>query len=533
MLVKMKKITFVIFALLQIVCAMSQNIPSFSTTVTGSLSTGYYFCSPVKIGAGSTSFAPLHLILDDKGGLVYYKYFNGNNTGDFKLQANGCITYSRLGKFYVMDSTFTLKDSVSIKNNLVSDGHDLQILSNGHYLLLGAENVTMDLSSYHLFNGSDPGSSSAIVKCGVIQEQDANKNVVFEWHSKDHFNFTDVDPAWLTNPNNVDWTHLNAVEQDVDGNFLLSVRHFNEITKIKRSDSSIIWRLGGSANQYTFINDPNMFKAQHDVRRIGNGNLTLFDNGSASPLHSCNAKEYQLDENSLTASLVWNYNENSTTYSRALGNVQRLPNGNTLINYGMLNNRNQMFNVVTSAGIKVFEIIFSDTLRSYRAFNYPSLPWALKRPVISCNTSGGQTYLDAGAGYGSYLWSNGATTQTISVSSTGAYTVWVSKGQGGFISSEKYTITDLANPCAISLDKELQQQAVVNVSPNPFTDAIHLSLDQITHSILNIDVFDLSGQKLYSERKSKTNHITIKTENLEPGIYFLKVNDMVKKIIKY
>ncbi len=65
----------------------------------------------------------------------------------------------------------------------------------------------------------------------------------------------------------------------VMGIILLSFRHLNEVTKIDSSSGEIIWRLGGKQNQFTFLGDTMPFSAQHDARRIANGNLTLFDNG--------------------------------------------------------------------------------------------------------------------------------------------------------------------------------------------------------------------------------------------------------------
>jgi len=64
------------------------------------------------------------------------------------------------------------------------------------------------------------------------------KNVVFEWHTREHFDFLDVDTFFISDPTKVDWTHVNSLHADKDGNYILSVRHFNEVTKIKRSDSS-------------------------------------------------------------------------------------------------------------------------------------------------------------------------------------------------------------------------------------------------------------------------------------------------------
>ncbi|MEI7503573.1 MAG: hypothetical protein WCJ61_09850, partial [Paludibacter sp.] len=50
-------------------------------------------------------------------------------------------------------------------------------------------------------------------------------------------------------------------------------------------------------------------------------------------------------------------------------------------------------------------------------------------PTTLC--SGASSTLDAGAGYTSYLWSTTATTQTITVTTAGIYSVTVSNGGGG------------------------------------------------------------------------------------------------------
>jgi arylsulfate sulfotransferase len=516
---------FFIFSFLRI---SSQILPSYSVTVLDTASKGYYFMIPIKFAGSLPGYTVTQTILDKNGNLVYYKKFPTGNPGDFKLLSNGLMSYSNANKFYLMDSSFIVVDSIVPKNGVIFDGHDLQLLPNGHYVMLGIETVTMNLSSYNYFgiNHNLAGSATATVKCGVIQEQDANKNVVFEWHSKNYYNFNDVDPQWLLSPTNVDWTHFNAVDYDWDGNYLISVRHFNEITKVKRSDSTIMWRMGGNANQFTFTNDAQMFIGQHDIRRITNGNISLNDNGRLSPLHVAASKEYQLNESAKTATLVWSYIENNTTYSRAIGNQQHLANGNILSNYGAINNLARIFNVVKPNGSKVFELAFADSLRTYRAFNYPTLPWSLKQPQLMCSVSGTQVVLDAGPQI-SYLWNTGATTQTILVANTGTYSVWVSKGQGGFISSPVYTV-DISTPCLFTSVEKNEKEENISVYPNPVTDKINITSAK---EISRVELYNSLGEKVF-EKSGRQSITDILVSDLLPGIYFLRINNTVKKIIK-
>lgn len=537
----MKKIKFLSLLLILsavINSASGQDYPPFNATVYDTSSSGYYFLVPWKIGLNPNGINSTQMILDKNGRVVYYKVFPGNmNPGSFTLQPNGLMSYSYQGNFYFMDSSFTILDSVYCKNGITTDGHDMVVLPNGHFLILGTKSIQMNLSMYYMFNNNGtPGSSNATLKYNVIQELDANKNVVFEWHAKDYFAFDDVDEAFLKGPAIVDWTHCNALELDTDGNILLSTRHFNEITKISRTDSSIIWRLGGKKNQFNFLNDPQMFKGQHDIRRIANGNITLFDNGNGpagNPFHPATAKEYLLDEILLTADLTWSYIENPLSYSPAMGNTQRLPNGNTLVNFGLFNNSAVMFSSVKNNGQKVFDITFNDTLLSYRSFNYPVLPWSLNRPAITCYQSGSQYYLDAGSGYAGYKWSNGATTQSITVTSTGTFNVFVPTGTGGFLSSDYYEVTSLTNPCNLSAVSSLTD-IPFSIYPNPVSGALHFTLSkEILHPV-TVEIFNVLGLRVFSSALNlNQSHAVIPVSELQPGIYFLSINGLRKKFIKY
>lgn len=507
----------------------AQNYPGFTAQVFDSTSSGYYFTSVNKFG--SATYPQTQFILDGKGNVVYY---NSVFSSDYKIQDNGMISYSNASKFYLLDSTFMKHDSVRCKNGIQHDGHDLQILPNGHYLLLGMENVTMDLSAYNLFLGNgSPGSTTATVKAGVIQEQDANKQVVFEWHAKDHFSFADVDVARLFGPANVDWTHCNAVELDTDGNLLLSSRHFNEITKINRSTGAVMWRMGGNANQFTFINDSLKFAGQHDIRRLPNGHISLFDNGKNGLAHPAAAKEYQLDEQNLTATLVWSYVNNPLTNSTAMGNAQRLANGNTLIDYGNVVDGDVVFNVVKPSGAKVFELRFDDSLAAYRSFAYSTLPWNLNRPVISCVQNGSNYFLDAGSGYSGYTWNTGATTQQIQVNDTGKYWVFVPKGVGGFISSEAVTVSNLANPCGTLAGlAKIEPMHPFELLPNPVKDKFTIHFNNTADLGDKFFIYNSNGDCVDTKQNNLAQELNLDVSSYKPGVYCVRYKEFSKKWIK-
>ncbi|MEI6021296.1 MAG: aryl-sulfate sulfotransferase [Bacteroidota bacterium] len=439
----MKLIHLIFFCVLtSLVSAQFALPPAYAITKYNNTSKGYYFLCAIRTDARAAKFQAAHIILDAKGHLVYFKYFApGLSPGNLQVHKNGQISYyqSQTSQHIILNNQFQKIDSLSCANGYNADGHAFEILENGHHLILATETVKMDLSGYHKFgNNKIGGSKRANVKAGIIQELDEHKKPVFEWHSIKHFSFMDIDEAYLNDTLNVDWMHFNALVLDDDGNYLVSARNFNEISKVNKLTGDIIWRFGGKKNQFKLIADSVLFVAQHDIRKNKDGTYSLYDNGKdEKTIHSARAKAYRLNEKKLIAETVWEYTDKPGANSyKGLGNVQCLENGNYLINYGSSNVSPVAFNVVDANYNKVFEVQFNDTLRSYRAFNYLNLPWQFKRPNVMVKKLNGKYLLSAESDDTSFHWSTGQNTREIEVFKNGRYQVFVPYGEGGFIGSE-------------------------------------------------------------------------------------------------
>ena len=310
--------------------------------------------------------APL-LIVDNLGMPIFYR-LGSSDAVDFKKWPTDRLTYFDLGrsKSYALDSLYAVVDSFAAGNGYLADFHDLQLLPNGHALLIIFDTQAVGMDT--VVAGGDP---DAFVYGLVVQELDASKNVVFQWRSWDHFQITDALGINLTAPT-IDYVHGNAVELDVDGNLMISSKRMNEITKINRQTGDIIWRWGLNAvhNDFTFVGDTRGFSYQHDIRRTSDGHVTLFDNGNLlSPPYS-RGLEYALDEQNKTATLVREYLPTGGGYSPSAGSTQRRASGGTMIGWGTGGMAADATDYHPD-GSKALELAFDTaSMTSYRAFRF-------------------------------------------------------------------------------------------------------------------------------------------------------------------
>lgn len=379
--------------------SLPPDFPEITVGTVNNPAPGNVFVSNVRFG-GTDSSGFFIMILDNTGYPVKYKRVAPIAAFDFKVHPNGLLSYADIFQFFggystnqfkILDTSLTVIDSVQCGNGYLADLHDFLILPNGHYMLFAYDPQPVDMSE--IIAGGDP---NAIVFGGVIQELDLDRNVVFQWRSWDYIPITDSYSDLLSST--IDYVHLNAIELDDDGDIMFIGRSLSEVTKISRQTGEIIWRLSGKQNEFTFIgedpsHEPHYFARPHDIRRINNRNITLFDNGDwHNPPHS-RGVEYELDEVGKTATLVWEYRQDPDIYSRAMGSMQRLPNGNSLIGWGFASiNGDPVLTEVHPDGTVAFELFFPLELASYRSFRFPWVSGLPAATVIINEVLQGNTY---------------------------------------------------------------------------------------------------------------------------------------------
>jgi hypothetical protein len=270
------------------------------------------------------------IVIDNTGRVVWYHRFTNGPGLNFIAQPNGHYTarpttgVAGAGHWVEIDPLGSVTRTLGCAGGLSPRLHDLIAEPDGSYWILCDESRTMDLSAVG-------GLPSAKVTGTVAQHVSATGDVLFAWSPFDHFAITDGNPADRAG-SSVNWTHGNAIDLDVDGNLLLSFRNLSEITKIDVRTGRVIWRLGGTRNEFSVVDTPTPpFAGQHSARALASGALMLLDN-IGDPAQT-RAERYLIDEGSRTARLVQSFGVPGVTTTIG-GSVQSLPGGRTLVSFG-------------------------------------------------------------------------------------------------------------------------------------------------------------------------------------------------------
>ena len=297
---------------------------------------------------------------------------SGPHAGLTKLARDNGNHFNGFNTHYQLITNYWAVNGYSV------DEHELQVLADGTYFLVGLRTETVDMSRYVI-----GGNTAASVTEQTVQQFTPAGELIFQWRAWEHLDVRDQQQFINILGSGFDFPHMNAIDVDTDGNILLSARNTSEVTKINRDNGDIIWRLGGVHNQFTFVNDPlSGTRNQHAIRMVTTNRYTIFDNGNLHSPSESRAVEYLINTTNMTATDVWQYPNPATPsiYSFYMGNAQRLTNGNTLINWAVGNL--PKLTEVRPDGTKAFEMNWVDQWEAYRTWRCPWQGSALQPYLI-------------------------------------------------------------------------------------------------------------------------------------------------------
>jgi hypothetical protein len=327
---------------------------------------GYIFVAAKK-GAGQDG----PMIVDDQGQLVWFS--KNRYATDFKVQTyqgelvltwweGKVVAGHGVGEYVIFNSSYREINRVRAGNGYEGDLHEFYITPEDTALLTAYVPTQTDLSP---ISGSEDGA----VWDGIAQELDIETGeVLFEWRSLDHVGVEETYREPPQDPSTpLDYFHINSIDIDFDGNFLISAKGTSAVYKVERESGKIVCGLAGKKSDFE-MGSGTRFAYQHDARLQRDGTITIFDNGASPRVHEqSRGIVVELDMDEMSATLVREFTHPNRLLSTSQGNVQVLPNANLLVGWGSA----PYFSEYSNEGELLFDAQLLGDGQSYRAFRFP------------------------------------------------------------------------------------------------------------------------------------------------------------------
>jgi hypothetical protein len=351
---------------------------------------GYLFLAPKMVVAQAGP-----MIMDNRGEVVWFKPLNTRGVTDFRVQqylGKPVLTWWRGkvsnvgvgdGWYVIYDTSYRPIAEVRAANGLVGDVHEFLITKNNTALFTVYHRLPVDLSSVG-------GPKEGKIWDGIVQEVDIpTGRVLFEWHSHPQ---VAIGESYAPPPKAkagakappFDYFHINSIEVEPNGNFLVSARNTHTVYEIDRKTKKVLWRLGGKKSDFK-LGAGVSFAWQHDARRQADGTITIFDNGAAPPVEKFSrVLVVRADTGTKTATLVRSYHHPQRLLAPFEGNAQFLPNGDIVVGWGA----QPYVSELSRSGALLFDAYFGDgkppgeDADTYRAYRFAWRGHPTDRPVI-------------------------------------------------------------------------------------------------------------------------------------------------------
>jgi Arylsulfotransferase (ASST) len=302
---------------------------------------GYVFIAP-KMAVRQAG----PMIMDNHGQVVWFHPLKlTKGVTDFRVQhyrGKPVLTWWRgrlsnvgvgNGWYVIYDTSYRPIAEVRPGHGLVGDVHEFHLTPRDTAYMTIYHRRHADLTSIG-------GPKNGLIWDGIVQEVDvATGQVLFEWHSYPEIGIQESysrppKKQLGTKPFPYDYIHINSIDEEPNGNLLISGRNTHAVYEVSRKTGKVLWRLGGKRNDFR-MGPGASFAWQHDVRRQPDGTITMFDNGAAPPVHKLTRiLVLRVDMANKRVTLLSSYHHPKRLLSPFEGNAQFLPDGHVFIGWG-------------------------------------------------------------------------------------------------------------------------------------------------------------------------------------------------------
>ncbi|KAF9699510.1 hypothetical protein EKO04_002262 [Ascochyta lentis] len=225
--------------------------------------------------------------------------------------------------------------------------------------------------------------------------------LVFEWNASTHVG---INESYNSLPEDVgraegspwDYFHINSIEKDANGDYLVSARVMDCVYKISGQDGHIMWRLNGKQSDFQ-VDDAAVFAFQHDARWVNDRNqtrMTLFDNGPTDNIAYSRGLLLDVNQNDMTVKFIQDFTNGAKTWAQFEGSLQAIDPSNESTNFLISYGSQPYFAELSANGDVLLDVQFGKTnaVNSYRAYKLPWQGKPLTKPDMHWNKNENRAY---------------------------------------------------------------------------------------------------------------------------------------------
>ncbi|KAI1327030.1 Arylsulfotransferase-domain-containing protein [Xylariaceae sp. FL0255] len=284
---------------------------------------------------------------DDRYGVVFnlqIQTYKGEDYLTFWASPTGSSHGYGRGTYYMLDSSYRVfRKFDALGDGLRGDLHEFAITEHGTVMFTVYDSVPADLSS---LGGPERGW---VLDCHIQEIDIETGKLIFDWSVFEHVAIDNTllllvdEDRGLSPESAFDFFHLNSIDRDGQGNYIISGRHTSAIYCVS-PDGQVLWTLGGTRSDFTDLSNGQAtnFMYQHHVRLHANNTLSVFDNalsersGLTSTVPYSRGLLLQLNVKAMTVRLVQEYRDSQRQHAASSQGSMQVMDDRVVVGFGWL-----------------------------------------------------------------------------------------------------------------------------------------------------------------------------------------------------